>query len=254
MNSGAAPNPPVVEMLLTVQFSPPLLNLNLLNIAELAGALKEQYPLFNQVDRAGPMSPFHGQPAAFIASNMPRIMLLSEDLSFRVYFQDDRLSVGWNRVVGLSDPANYPGFDEIFTRFESTVSILQEFVQRHGFDIVGPVVGELVYVDQFVVSDNGTDISQYFSFLDPTLTLSMSSMNYTMVSPHEASVGFTEAGVYGPFQLPTGEFVFGLQTTVRFGINEHGWDDLKGPFQEARQHANDTFQALVREKFRSTSC
>jgi len=245
---------PVVQLLLTVSFSPPIENLTILDLASVAALFRDEFPVFQQIARAGPMSAqANADHAIFPAwvSATPRISMSSTESRFQLLFQNDRLSFGWVRGSSLDEPNDYPGFTEIFENFETHVGQIVAWAKQVGSEI-RPAIGEIVYTDAFPLT-MGKPLSDIITLLNPIGKLPVNSFNYNWTQPWpNEREGYVEGLFAGPGLSPEGTYVATLETSARFEINA-AWDGVEAAFKDGHAVMKDIYEQLVKPPYRATS-
>lgn len=248
-------NPPVIQVLITVQFEPALSTLNLLQAGELANQFIDRYPLFTQISRAGPMpAQFGVQSLEVNLGGMPRLQLVSSDLDYRVYLQDDRFSVGWSRTGLLDENPNYPGFPEVLSRIGDVASTVITFARENGFGEIKPTVAEILYEDGFsMVNADGENrrLKDVYQFLSPDFVLPTMGFNWVWATPLEGIEGHAELNASGVYADPTGVLQTHLQTTLRLDLAGMDWPEVSGACMIGRDNANRLFETVVNPKARA---
>lgn len=251
MDNVSAENAPVVHLLLTVSFSPPLDLLTIIDIAEVYGLFREEFPVFQQISRAGAMTLQSPPPLTFESTGLPpRVSFSTADLSYAVLFQGDRLSMGWTRTSPLGSAAGYPGFEVLFARFVAKMGILRSWLSERGSHAV-PQVGELVYTDAFAqeapTRSSALRPSDLFGVINPDISFPIDRIECSWVEPLPSDqVGFARASVNGPGLSPSGSKIFTLETTVTFDLSAVGWGGLGRAFEMAHGVGTDIFKRVVK--------
>ena len=239
---------PIVQLLLTTQFQQPAQNLTIFDYADLRDVYAD-HPVRRHVPRAGPMPVL--QPTMQITeylSDAPRLQFLTEDLQWEVLFQEDRLSVGWNRITPLDQPAEYPGFIAVLARFKEQRRRLAEFLVSKGGENVAAGVGEISYSDAFRFKKaDGTTRRMEDLFANvrsvAEFTFSLVNLTYTRVIKGDYPA-HVETNITGPGPDPSGELAAFLRTTVRFAVEDEA--SLSTRFDHAHVAAQDVFETLVK--------
>jgi uncharacterized protein (TIGR04255 family) len=243
---------PIKQVLLTVQFQPAMSQLNVLDLAAMRNVFADEYPLFNQVNRAGPMG---YQPEVttmqFALAGMPRLQFLEAQLSFEVMFQEDRISVGWNRTTPFSATSNYPGFEAVLARFESAIKHIRMFLVERGYPDPTPVSGEIAYTDVFVAADpqdfslSLTKIYNIFDSNKPLVGMTGINMAWNSELAVPDVEGYCRASVVGPEMLPDGIPAAITQMSAHFNVGDIGWEQTAQRFLAVRETLSGVFHTLV---------
>jgi uncharacterized protein (TIGR04255 family) len=108
---------PITQLMLTVQFFPHIQNLNPIDLADLYAPFRADFPVFEQVPRAGPMPLDVNDTVAEVSFGLaPRYRFVDNRNEFSIFLQNDRFSLNWGRVNALDGPSEYPGFDSILSK------------------------------------------------------------------------------------------------------------------------------------------
>lgn len=253
MDDHTADNAPIVHLLLTASFAPAIELLSIIDLAELFKLFEADYPVFQQLHRAGQMSA-NAQTGTFMVENVstsPRVSFTSADLSSFMFFQDDRFSMGWNRSTA-SDI--YPGFQAVYDQFERNLAIVNSWLSDRGSNVV-PVVGELVYTDVFAMPPValGDALSKTFTVMEPFGTFRTNSLECAWIeSLPEGGEGFARVKVAGPALSPAGEPVLMFETTISFNLAGFPWHNIHTGFEMAHGVGHDVFRRVVNPAMRAT--
>lgn len=219
MAESSMPNPPIAQLVLTVSFEPTLDNLSIIDIADLFRQYERDFPIFQQVNRAGPMStnPFE---VKIDGGGMPRTMFANEALDWQVAFQNDRLSLLWARAKPLDQVPDYPGFTVVADRFASALATFKRWLEDRGMAIPTPSVAEVAYVDAFSINDSESGrqrkMSEIIKTINPVLAFPMSSLQHSWTEPlREGCDGYALVEITAPIALTDGTIALGFDTTVR---------------------------------------
>jgi len=147
-------DPPVQEVVLSVQFPDPVLDLD--GLSHLGNGLRKEYPVrqFQQtlprmVDPAQGVSP---QINLSFAAVLPRVWFMSQDGRFVVQAQEDRVTLNWRKT---GPDSVYPRYPEVRERFREVLrQTLEAFGEQEGsvrFDFC-----ELAYVNELAWGDSGS--------------------------------------------------------------------------------------------------
>lgn len=236
---------PVVQLLLTVSFSPSLGNLTILDLADIAALYRDAFPVFQQVSRAGPMSSRAHEAVVTLPMPMhPRIALSSATSRYQILFQDDRMSFGWVRGTELNEPNDYPGFSAVFRGLMDNVQRLIGWAGQRGVTI-SPTVGEIAYTDAFALLA-GKPLSDIITLLNPDGKLPVTSFNYGWTQPWPNDrEGYVEGLFAGPSLSPEGRRVATLETSARFNPGAT-WHELEAGFADGHAVITDTYRELVK--------
>lgn len=254
-------NPPVVTVMLTVQFEPALSSLTILDIARLFELFEAQYPVFTHVNRAGAMitDPRTITPGGVIEVNaldrLPRVSFSSPDLGRAIFFQDDRVSVNWQRQSPLDEETDYPHFDGLLESLNSELDTLLSWLQTNQFPSVVPSVAEVAYSNAFnlQIGDRRRSMSEIFTFFNNPRQAPMSAFNFAwseLVRPVEYS-GTEITGVLnmqtGIGLSPAGSPV-ALFSLTGNSVVTGDWDSLSEVLTEVHDRVAEIFDAAIQEE------
>ena len=241
-------NPPIVQLVLTASFEPALDNLSIIDLADLFRQFENEFPIFQQVNRAGPMSvnPFDAQ---IDAGGMPRMMFASGDMDWQVAFQNDRLSMLWVRTKPLSEAPSYPGFTAVADRFSAALDTFRAWLEDRGLTMPNPSIMEVAYVDAFPIYDvdagRQLQMSEIVKTINPTMKFPMTSLAHRWTEPlGEAYTGFALVEVTAPIALNDGTMVLSFDTTIRIEANG-SWSVLAGHLAYGHTVALEIFDRVV---------
>ena len=244
---------PITQILMTVQFDPPAVSLNILDLAALRERFSEKFPVFNQVAPAGPMT-YRIENLTSVniqaAPALPRLQLLTEDMSRQIMFQYDRISFGWNRISSLRDDAGYPGYETIFSEFMDIVRTVRDFANEKDAPHLRPIVGELTYTDAFYTDNSDGSpkrLSSIFNVLNPLFHMQNSafSTSWNNVLSGNGPEGFIQVVVSGGQKAIDGSNVAVLQTTGDFNLSDMSWDEISSAYNFVHKEIGDLFEKLV---------
>lgn len=241
-------NPPIMQLALTVSFTPSLDSLSIIDLAELYSEFRGDFPIYAQVQRAGPMSysPFEADETK---GSMPRILFSSEDTSSQVAFQNDRLTVLWRRTTPLTSEPKYPGFGHVVELYFKALVRLQGWLRAKGLPEIVPAVGELAYVDAFSVEDRETHkpraISDILNIFSSEVIFPILTFSHNWTEPLRGKLdGYIRVEIDAPTQLADGEMVVSLDTTVSFNPGDD-WMVAERKFSDAHEAALQVFDRVV---------
>lgn len=250
-------NPPIVQVMVTVQFSAPIGGLSLLDIASLYERFEQAYPNFSQIGRAGAMifSPYEAATINVSDVVLPRVQFLDERLQCGVLFQEDRLSFLWNRIGALDTDANYPLFDAIKQRTLIELDNLRRWLSDNSFPDVLPAVAEVGYSNAFSAGtrESGRRVSDVFTYLKLPVDKKMSVFQcgwQELLRPNELSDDGKTDGITGqiivnsgPGTSPDGRAILLLNLTAVSSVDS--WEALTQILDEMHDRVGETFDNLV---------
>lgn len=248
--------PPVVEVVLGVQFRP-LYGLRPIEMAELREQWRADYPLVQeQPPLPGQVeSPRAGPPQVQIVVGpalQTRIWFLNEPQTELVQLQHDRLTVNWRQT--RSDAA-YPRYPLVRRIFERRFGDLQTFVAQHGLGGLSVVQTEVTYINAVEPEDGADGLGR----LDRVLRNWQPPTSNHLGEPEQvraalvfpvADTGRAPVRMYvtvDPADRPDGRPVQFLAITVRGAPTE---DTLEGALQfmdSAHDHVVRSFTELTPE-------
>jgi uncharacterized protein (TIGR04255 family) len=241
-------NPPIMQLVLTVSFTPPLEGLSIIDLADLYAQFRDEFPIFAQVQRAGAMSykPFE---ATMTVGDMPRVIFGAEGASVQVGFQSDRLTMLWSRTTPIAAPANYPGFDDIVARYFAAMFKLQAWMAARRLPEITPAVGEVAYVDALPLDVAGADqrrpISSVIKTVNPDVLFPMISLEHAWNEPLTGDLeGFVRVQITAPNVMADGTVAVGFDTTVSFAPGG-SWSEARINFEKAHQASLAVFERVV---------
>ncbi len=243
---------PIKQLLLTVQFEPAMVTLDVTDLAGLRAVFADEFPIFNQINRAGPMGfrPEQSGMPFTVGTGMPRLQFVSADLAYEVMFQEDRVSFGWSRTSPFDAPSNYPGFESLLARLGSIIRRISVYLDEIGQPTAAASSGEIVYTDVFVVPQGETfggslaSIFRLFNGASPINPTGMSLVwNGELGLPDVQ--GFTQTSIIGPEMSGDGRVTAVMQSSAHFDLGELSWDSVPERFLAARGTIGRTFQELV---------
>ena len=243
---------PIKQLLLTVQFQPAMASLNVTDLAGLRAAFLDDFPIFNQIGRAGPMG-FRPDQVVLPFGNvagMPRLQFIDADLSHEILFQEDRVSVGWSRTSPFNAPSGYPGFESVLTLLGTVLGRIREYLGSIGQPALIASSGEIVYTDIFVLPGDrtfGDSLPTIFNFLNPASPINPTGMNFVWNGDLGISgvEGYTQTSVVGPDMSADGRLTAVMQSSANFNLDGLSWEATPDRFLAVRDTIGRTFQALV---------
>lgn len=148
-------DPPVIEVALSVQFSP--LPLRAMDLYPLWESRRDDYP---RRDEQPPLPPITagGGPQAFVRFGTPpgaRQWWLSDDGAFLLQLQHDRFALNWRRVPQAAD---YPRFPVLLDRFTRELKAFEDFVGDRGSLEIS--AAEVLYVNDLDHKASGAELTE----------------------------------------------------------------------------------------------
>ncbi len=147
--------PPVVEVVLGVQFDQPVVDLEVL--AEFALAIRDEFPSRQQVEPLPRASESFGRPPdtarielRFGGAPMPRTWFISSDQRLLVQLQADRLTFNWRRV----EPEDrYPHYAVLRPKFDVLRGRLDGILKQGGRESATVDHVEVSYINELASID-----------------------------------------------------------------------------------------------------
>lgn len=145
-------NPPVVEVIMGVQFNNKM-NIRTLDFADFWARLGRD--VFGRYQEAPPLDPIIIQQQNTINFEFastppsPRYIFVNEDVSALVQVQRDRFLYNWKK---LKD-GEYPRYKNILPEFMGYYAVLDEFYKAKSKEILEPAILELTYVNIIDIHD-----------------------------------------------------------------------------------------------------
>ena len=169
--------PPLHEVVLGVQFSPPRLyqHIYALEIWELFRRdfpkVKQQLPLQPSFETFGrPQRERHIEPRIIPEFPHPRYWFLSEDEDEIIQFQKDRLLHNWRKIGSKEKP--YPHFENILPKFEKELLALETYLDKWSDKKMNITQCELSYINHILLTEdeNGASIDKWIRLVNPADT------------------------------------------------------------------------------------
>lgn len=124
--------PPVYEAVIGVEFAP--LPIGLVQLARAFAKWEAELPLAQDAPPLPPVVPANAPAPAFTFELTPgslntRYLFASEDQQYLLQLQNDRLLLNWRK---LSPDSEYPRYATLRAKFDSYLSLFQEFANEQG--------------------------------------------------------------------------------------------------------------------------
>lgn len=250
MGDSQSDGAPVVQLLMTLAFQEAIVGIGLLELAEIAALYRDEFPVFGQIGRAGPMG-INPNEVAVMIGGMPRISLSTGDARYNIFLQEDRLSFGWNRTSPLDSPHDYPGFSATYKRLKRHIERLSDWSSRRG-QTISPGVGEVVYTDAFQIARE-TNLGDIYALFAPTDELPVSAFTCSWNQPWPSERGgYVSGAIEGPVLSAEGVTTTTLETTARFWSGGN-WEACDAAFEEAHDAITSVFEKVVKPEARAKS-
>jgi uncharacterized protein (TIGR04255 family) len=250
---------PLIQLLITAQFSPPLPFLNALQVTDLCRGIWPTFDMYEQVSPAGPMpysfEQLEGQePLIAPVALMPRIQLGRSADSRLLLFQADRLSYGWQRNAALNDSVDYPGFEVIRDEFLANLAQLRGWASgelSHNFELIAT---EVAYTDAFRTKEDDGSIrrlSSIFTFLrsdGPSYSVRGFEYGWNETMHGE---GVVKVQVNGPITTPGSIPAALLGITATIPTPRAAESQLYDELNRVHDHLRATFERVVEPQRRA---
>jgi uncharacterized protein (TIGR04255 family) len=248
------PNPPITEVAVTVQFSPLLIDLTVLDCAKLYKAFSARYPMFNQLLPAGqmPLNPSQAAEMAPMGMPIPRLQFSTESGDQSVLFQADRMTFIWTRKSLLEEDAGYPLFPEILEIFFKELQIVRTWIRKTTLVEVAPLVAEVAYNNGFKMrlGEHKRSLSDVFTFFRNPQKAPMRTFSFSWAEvldsdkPNDGMITVAAS----PSMSADGVLIATLALTGTYSVKEMDWAALAVPFQFIHDRLAETFDRIVEAK------
>jgi uncharacterized protein (TIGR04255 family) len=254
-------NPPVVEVVLGVQFQtlPRMTSAHYgvfwtrhLDVAEWteandAPALPEQFESFG--DR-----PLWGSPQVTLKLSVAeprRVQFRSADGERIVQIQPNRFVYNWQRRTG-----EYPSYDKVRDGFETYFGRFEHLVREYKLGPLLPNQWEVTYVDRVTPGPLWEKPADWYRVIPGLLSPPPVGLSVPLGSVNgewHYELPDNQGGIHlalgqGAPETLGGGLPLMLHTTVRGPIGEAGIDDWKAGFELGHRTANDLFRAVVSDE------
>ena len=243
---------PITQMVVTLNFGSALAGLNLVEVVRLyEQAFEADFPVLQPIPPAGPMSAnlaqVVGGQTATIPTSWPRLRFSSEDHSYVVMLQFDRLSFGWARV---DEEKSYPGHTFMFSEWTKHFEALGEWVTRERHVTLRPQVAELVYENHFAKMVDGSErrLSEMVTFFKNPRQRRLAEFSSTWFEMPEAGSDSYIQVVCETGYSPSGEPGVRLEFTGLSSIGEDG--DFTSALNQVHREIEALYYASVSEDIR----
>jgi uncharacterized protein (TIGR04255 family) len=252
------PNPPVVEVALSVQFD----RLSALDAARIGlywSTVRGRFPHAEQHPPLPPVAETFGVPESLAralrielteAVPTPRFWLLSEDGSQLVQIQDDRFSHNWRKNV---DP--YPHFELVRGVFIEELKAFGAFLTSERIGQMVPNQCEVTYINHIAVPDgsNQADLRQLLTPWSNDYNSPPSArpedaflhLRYTIPGESEVQLGRLHIDVQPAFQQDGARPIWVLSLTARGRPITADVDGVIAFLNLGREHILKTFIAIT---------
>lgn len=162
--------PPVVEVAVGVHFLQ-LQGFNSVALVRLADKWRGLYPKTQEQPALPPEAPA-GQGGVFtiqLQNSLPpiRLWLLSDDESFLVQIQHDRLLLNWRKVQD-NDP--YPRYGKLRQDFSQLWSEFVQYIVDGDYGVLQPMLAEVTFFNRIPIS-GAADVPKFIASLNSQWTL-----------------------------------------------------------------------------------
>ncbi len=242
--------PPVVEVVLGVQFRP-LLGLRPIELGPLREAWRPHLPVVQEQPLLPPaIEAPDGGPriAQFVVGPAlnTRVWFLSEDSSSLVQLQHDRLTVNWRQVASTA----YPRYPAVRAAFSERSADVARFAEEHGLGRLSLTQVEVTYINAIEATKAGLgDLSRVLRHWDdPSIHLGQPEQaRCTLVFP-VPDIGRAPVRLYvavDPAQRPDGTPSLFLTLTVRGAPAGDSLADALRFMDQAHTHVVRSFAELT---------
>lgn len=159
--------PPLVEVVLGVQFAPPQHYLQIM-AHDVWTAFKAEFPIIQEYPPLLPQFETFGSPEQQIVNfdfggttSHPRYWFLKNDQSQLIQFQRDRFLHNWRKTNLNKDI--YPRFESIFSSFSDELMTLERTLNSN----LKVNQFEISYINLITLNDEDTQVSKWISFMAP---------------------------------------------------------------------------------------
>lgn len=182
-------NPPLVEVVLGVQFEP-LERMNTTHFGSLWQAFSRDFP---QVEENAPLEPAFERfglgmpiqpprrPQFLTRPELPRLWFISEDESQLVQVQKDRFIHNWRKREG-----GYPRYESIRSNFVGELEQFMAFADNHDLGPVQPNQVEATYINHILPCECWSEFGQLWKVLNP---VGEPNWNGSLPSPETVTFG-----------------------------------------------------------------
>lgn len=175
-----------------------------------------------------------------------RVWFLSEDLSYLIQLQHDRLTVNWRRMASTA----YPRYPAVRAAFAERSADLSRFVTEHGLGRLSVAQVEVTYVNaiettQEDMGDLGRVLRHWHA---PSVHLGQPEQARSALVFTVPDVGRPPVRLYvaaDPAQRPDGEPAVFLTLTVRGAPTGDDLEDALRFMDQAHVHVVRSFAALT---------
>lgn len=201
---------PVTQVMITIQFNA-FRPLNALEIARLYSGFESEFPVFDQVQAAGPMAYTLGQiegseAVEYEVPTIPRLSFSTADGGQLILIQNDRFSYGWVKAHSIDEAKAYPGFEHVLENFERLFEGFLASITRVADGTVHPKVAEIAYINALPERDSGNNsirLSDIYTFLNRSDTpVAINGYNYSWNEKLGVVDGVLSVVAAGPVWLP----------------------------------------------------
>lgn len=254
-NERRYPNPPITEVAVTVKFAPLLVDLTVLDCANLYRLFEARYSSFRQITPAGamPVNPAEAVAPQSIALPTPRLQFSTEEGDRSVLFQADGMTFLWTRISLLEEEADYPLFPQILENFFKELQVLLDWMRDGHFIEVSPAVAEVAYNTAFKMrrGEQKRSLSDVFTFFNNPESVPMRAFSVSwaeFLEEEKPNDGMITVAVTGPQVSADGVPVSTLSLTGTSAVQNSPWDSLAPHLQFIHDRLARTFDRLVQEK------
>lgn len=246
--------PPLNEVVLGVQFSPPA-GYAQIQAGEVWNLFREKYP---RVEEYMPLPsayelfglPGMGQPPnqfSFLEGPLhDRYWFLRPTGEELIQFQNDRLLHNWRKVGDSSNP--YPRFENMLPQFEEELNALENYLGGLAPQKLAVNQYEISYINHIPVSQTGDfRVSDWFKFLNEVPSDSEGfqfGFREVVKGQDDSPLGRLFCEVVGGYK-PTGERLISLTLTVRGAPGDSTIKSALDSIVKARKIIVDKFSEIT---------
>lgn len=206
--------PPLIEVVLGVQFAPPAGYQQIL-ANEVWRLFRDEYPRVEEQPPLPPTFETFGLPSgpptpqiSFLSgATHDRFWFLRPDGEELIQFQQDRLLHNWRKVS--TGAHEYPRFEAMFARFQSDLQRLEQYVNSLAPQKLMINQCELSYVNH--IEDSGPETGS--SDRRPKASEWLRFATFQGIEPDDFSIGFREI-FYGDGDRPQGRLICDASTGI----------------------------------------
>lgn len=202
-------SPPVVEVVLSLQFDP-IDGLGTAQLGLLWGEFEKEFPVVQEHPPIESQIEHFGKPPADLGiqinfTNLPpmrRLWFVNEDGTHLIQVQQDRFIHNWR---GKGD--KYPRYESLRDKFQKEVTKFDNFLRSRGLNKIIPIQCEVTYINQ-IFSETNPD--EYVK-LDESVTVWKSNYSDNFLKEPEDVRFYTRHLIIGDDDKPIGRLHVSLE-------------------------------------------